>query len=83
MWESLDNMMIATATNNNVADADKSSKSVLGDGVKTFERYGNCRNCCPVTWWGQNYRTIIWYIPIQDTHTHIYIYQGGSKTLIV
>ena len=29
LWESLDNMMIATATNKNVADADVSSMNVM------------------------------------------------------
>ena len=55
LWESLDNMMAATATNDNVADADVSSTSALDDDVKTYLKdMAIGRNGCPLTWWRQN-----------------------------
>ena len=47
--------MAATATNDNVADADVSSTSALDDDVKTYLKdMAIGRNGCPLTWWGQN-----------------------------
>ena len=55
LWESLDNMMAATATNDNVADADVSSTSALDDDVKTYSKdMAIGRNGCPLTWWRQS-----------------------------
>ena len=55
LWESLDSMMTATATNDNVADADVSSTSALDDDVKTYLKdMAIGRNGCPLTWWRQN-----------------------------
>ena len=55
LWESLDNMMAATSTNDNVADADVSSTSALDDDVKTYLKdMAIGRSGCPLTWWRQN-----------------------------
>ena len=47
--------MAATVTNDNVADADVSSTSVLDDDVKAYSKDMaiGC-NSCPLTWWRQN-----------------------------
>ena len=54
LWESLDNMMTATETNNNFVDADVSNTSALDD-VKTYLKdMAIGRNVCPLTWRRQN-----------------------------
>ena len=53
--QALDNMMAATATNENVADTDVSITRALDDDVKTYLKdMAIGRNGCPLTCWRQN-----------------------------